>query len=152
MSVSLASHLAQAQSRLTDDRLGPAKLCLTLPTCHMFPGSPGDAQICCTTAVAKPHGKTPCLQGADPSATNDQEQTPLYKAVEAKQAVATQALCQFGPGAVNQADEWGLCPLHIAARAGNADIVTLLLLAQVRAPTAACYLSAHDACTAELFN
>ncbi|KAL3131575.1 hypothetical protein ABBQ38_007875 [Trebouxia sp. C0009 RCD-2024] len=69
-------------------------------------------------------------QGADPSATNDQEQTPLYKAVEAKQAVATQALCQFGPGAVNQADEWGLCPLHIAARAGNADIVTLLLLAQ----------------------
>lgn len=81
--------------------------------------------------MAKPHAKPTCLQGADPIATNDQEQTPLYKAVEAKQATATQALCQFGPGAVNQADEWGLCPLHIAARTGNVDIVTMLLLAQV---------------------
>ena len=43
-----------------------------------------------------------------------------------------QALCQAGPQAVNKADEWGLSPLHIAARAGDADIVTMLLLAQVR--------------------
>ena len=89
-----------------------------------------------SAGVAQPYGKTqwlnPCLQGADPSATNDQEQTPLYKAVEAKQAAAAQALCQFGPQAVDKADEWGLTPLHIAARAGNVDIVTLLLLAQVR--------------------
>lgn len=82
------------------------------------------------------HGRNsrqiPCLQGADPSASNDQEQTPLYKAVEAKQAACAQILCQAGPHAVNKADEWGLCPLHIAARAGDVDIVTLLLLAQVR--------------------
>ena len=86
--------------------------------------------------VAQPYGKTqwldPCLQGAEASATNDQEQTPLYKAVEAKQAAAAQALSHCGPQAVNNADEWGLTPLHIAARAGNADIVTLLLMAQVR--------------------
>lgn len=87
--------------------------------------------------VAEPtHGRnsrqSPCLQGADPSASNDQEQTPLYKAVEAKQAACAQILCQAGPHAVNKADEWGLCPLHIAARAGDVDIVTLLLLAQVR--------------------
>lgn len=56
----------------------------------------------------------------------------MYAAVEAKQGAAVQALCQAGPLAVNKADEWGLSPLHIAARAGDADIVTLLLLAQVR--------------------
>lgn len=57
----------------------------------------------------------------------------MYAAVGAKQGAAVQALCQAeGPHAVNIADEWGLSPLHIAARAGDADIVTLLLLAQVR--------------------
>ena len=71
------------------------------------------------------------LQGADPFARNDHEQTPLYVAVEAKQTKAVQLLCQTCPCTVNNADEWGLCPLHIAARAGNVDAVTLLLLAQV---------------------
>lgn len=72
------------------------------------------------------------LQGADATANNDQEHTPLYAAVAAKQNAAVQALCQAGALAVNTADEWGLSPLHIAARAGDADTVTLLLLAQVR--------------------
>lgn len=73
----------------------------------------------------------PWLQGADAAASNDQEQTPLYAAVEAKQGAAVQTLCQADPHAVNKADEWGLSPLHVASRAGDADIVTLLLLAQV---------------------
>lgn len=70
-------------------------------------------------------------QGADPFAKNDHQQTPLYTAVEAKQTAAVQCLCQACPSTVNTADEWQLCPLHIAARAGDVNIVTLLLLAQV---------------------
>lgn len=72
------------------------------------------------------------LQGADAAASNDQEQTPLYAAVAARQSAAVQALCQAGAHAVNTADEWGLSPLHTAARAGDADVVTLLLIAKVR--------------------
>ena len=71
------------------------------------------------------------LQGADAAALNDQEQTPLYMAVEAKQASAVHALCSAAADTVNQADEWGLTPLHIAARAGSVDTVIRLLLAQV---------------------
>lgn len=56
----------------------------------------------------------------------------MYAAVAAKQSAAVQALCEVEAHAVNTADEWGLSPLHIAARAGDADIVALLLLAKVR--------------------
>ena len=64
-------------------------------------------------------------------ATNAKAQTPLYLAAEHQQPAAVQLLCQAAPVAVNHADEWGLTPLHVAARAGSADAVQALIRYQV---------------------
>ncbi len=71
------------------------------------------------------------VQGADASCTNDRNQTPLYQAVENEHTAASDALCAASPSAVNTADEWGLSPLHIAAKAGDVGTVAVLLSHQV---------------------
>lgn len=82
--------------------------------------------------AAAAQGSTAAIQallahGADPTATNAKAQTPLYLAADHQHPAAIQLLCQAAPAAVNRADEWGLTPLHMAARAGSANAVQALL-------------------------
>ena len=70
-------------------------------------------------------------QGADASRTNDLCQTALYLAAEHQKPAAVQLLCKACPSSVNTANEWGLTPLHIAARSGDTDTIETLLLYQV---------------------
>ena len=65
-------------------------------------------------------------------AANDKAHTPLYLAVKQQNPAVVQCLCQGAPAAVNTADEWGLTPLHLAARLGDADSIRLLLNHQLR--------------------
>ena len=70
------------------------------------------------------------LQGADVLHANGTGETALHLAVKYGHLEAASRLCQT-EAACNKADDWGLTPLHVAAKAANIGIVRALLLANV---------------------
>ena len=70
------------------------------------------------------------MQGADVLHANGTGETALHLAVKHGHLEAVSLLCQT-EGACNKADDWGLTPLHVAAKATNVSIVRSLMLGKV---------------------
>lgn len=80
----------------------------------------------CLTALLK----LLALQGADLLHATATGETPLHLAVRGQHLEAVKLLCQTA-AACNTADEWGLTPLHVAAKVADVATVRALMLGQV---------------------